>query len=376
MTRWRTAILAGVFATAPTAFAQVFQGSVLLADGSPPPKPVAIERICSGGRFPEGVTDRKGYFRFALGRLSNAMADASVADPGGGPALTNPGEVLPVTQKAGGAAGAARIARETMAAEAQGCELRAVLAGFYPALIDMAGTTGSIRDMGTIILRPHLTPEELKARGAAEERAGPAKAPTAPQAKLITEADRTIAKVRQALKENKTSDAQRELEHLVELEPRNASAWYELGTLYEQQGRRADAAKSYTSAIAADATLVGPYAMLAGLQAQDRQWKELAETTEKLIRINPVDVPAAYFYKAAANYNLGDLDEAEKAARQGIQIDTQHQVPRLHHMLGGILADDHHFAEAAEQMQLYVKYAPDAKDRDNALKLAGEWAKQ
>ena len=214
-------------------------------------------------------------------------------------------------------------------------------------------------------------PRKTETRGAAEERA------KGPQGKKeLTEAEKTLAKARQALKENKTPEAQRELEHLVELEPGNASAWYELGRIYEQQGRRADAAKSYTSAIAADATLVGPYAMLAGLQAQDQQWKELAETTGRLIRINPVDVPAAYFYKAVANYNLGDLDEAEKAARQGIQIDTQHQVPRLHHMLGSILADGRNFAEAAEQMKLYVQYAPAAKDRDDALKLADEWARQ
>jgi tetratricopeptide (TPR) repeat protein len=113
--------------------------------------------------------------------------------------------------------------------------------------------------------------------------------------------------------------------------------------------------------------------LLAGIQAQDQQWKELAETTDKLIRVNPVDVPAAYFYKTVAHYNLADLDEAEKAARQGIQIDTQHRVPRLHHLLGNILADDRNFAEAIEQMKLYVKYAPDAKDRDEALKLAEQW---
>ena len=144
---------------------------------------------------------------------------------------------------------------------------------------------------GTIILRPSvLTPQEARKR-AVRRRSGPRARKHRRLAKELTEAGKTLAKARQALKENKTPEAQRELEHLVELEPGNASAWYELGRLYEQQGRRADASKSYTSAIAADATLVGPYAMLAGLQAQDQQWKELAETTDKLIRVNPVDVP-------------------------------------------------------------------------------------
>jgi Flp pilus assembly protein TadD len=340
---------------------------VVLADGSPPPKPVAIERICegvAGSAHPEGVTDAKGHFRFEVGRLADPTPDASIQNQGG-PALTNPGAV-PVCERH-------RPGRESMDTDTQTCALRAVLDGYYPELIDISGTGGPIRDVGTIILRPKLTPQELKGRGAAEERAKSVKAST--PAKELTEAEETLAKVRQALKENKTPEAQRELEHLVELQPGNASTWYELGLIYEQQGRRAEASKSYTSAISADATLVGPYAMLAGLQARDQQWKELAETTEKLIRVNPVDVPAAYFYKTVAHYNLADLDEAEKAARQGIQIDPQRRVPRLHHLLGNILADDRNFAEAAEQMKLYIQYTPDAKDRDDAQKLANEWTK-
>jgi len=363
-------ILLALLAIVQPASAQFIQGNVILADGSAPPKPVTIERICAGAKFPEGVTDKKGHFRFDLGRFSSTVADASVSDPGAAPGLTNPGEEISVTEKAG-RGGGGRIARETMAKDSQSCELRAVLAGYYPALIDMAGTTGSLRDLGTITLRPIVTPQDLKGRGAVEERAKNAKTP--PPAKELTEAEKTLANARLALKQNKTTEAMRELEHLVQLEPANAQAWYLLGTLYQEQDRRADASKSYTSAIAADATLVGPYVMLAGLQAQDQKWKELAETTSKLIQINPVDVPAAYLYQAVANYNLGDLDQAEKAARQGIQIDTKHQLPRLHHILGGILADDRNFAEAIQQMNLYLKYAPDAKDRSDALKLVGEW---
>ena len=364
-------ILYAALAVAHPALAQILQGNVTLADGSPPPKPVTIQRICAAAAHPEGVTDRKGHFRFQVGRLADLTPDASVANPGA-TELANPGATaIRDRYRVPGQRGAPREDNGATEAQMQTCELRAVLDGYNPALIDMSGTGGPVRDVGTIILRPHLTPEELKARGAAEERAKNAKAPA--PAKEQTEAEKTLANARLALKQNKTPEAMRELEHLVQLEPANAQAWYLLGTLYQEQDRRADASKSYASAIAADGTLVGPYAMLAGLQAQDQKWKELAETTSKLIQINPVDVPAAYLYQAVANYNLGDLDQAEKAARQGIQIDTKHQVPRLHHMPGGILADDRNFAEAIQQMNLYLKYAPDAKDRSEALKLVGEW---
>ena len=41
-------ILLASLAVAPPAFAVVLQGNVVLADGSVPPKPVAIQRICEG----------------------------------------------------------------------------------------------------------------------------------------------------------------------------------------------------------------------------------------------------------------------------------------------------------------------------------------
>src|SRR5258706_7641063 len=76
-------ILAASLAVAQPAFAQIIQGDVALVGGSLPPKPVTIERICSGVRHTEGVTDGKGHFNFELGQLSGRTADASVADPGG-----------------------------------------------------------------------------------------------------------------------------------------------------------------------------------------------------------------------------------------------------------------------------------------------------
>ena len=53
-------------------------GKVMLEDGTPPPEPVIVERVCNGTPRPEGYTDRKGRFSFELGRNTHMMADASV----------------------------------------------------------------------------------------------------------------------------------------------------------------------------------------------------------------------------------------------------------------------------------------------------------
>src|SRR3954463_12145883 len=43
-------------------------GSVVLQDGTPPPEPVAIERMCGGSAHKEGYTDSKGHYQIQLGQ--------------------------------------------------------------------------------------------------------------------------------------------------------------------------------------------------------------------------------------------------------------------------------------------------------------------
>ena len=54
-------------------------GKVVMEDGTPPPDQVVIERVCNGQPRPEGYTDSKGRFSFALGQNASMMMDASVS---------------------------------------------------------------------------------------------------------------------------------------------------------------------------------------------------------------------------------------------------------------------------------------------------------
>jgi len=54
-----------------------FSGKVMLDDGTPPPEPVQIERVCNGVPRPEAWTDSKGRFSFQLGQNTAMMMDAS-----------------------------------------------------------------------------------------------------------------------------------------------------------------------------------------------------------------------------------------------------------------------------------------------------------
>ena len=65
-----------------------------------------------------------------------------------------------------------------------------------------------------------------------------------------------------------------------------------------------------------------------------------------------------------ANFNLRNLEAAEKSARAALKLDTQHRVPKLEHLLGVILANQQDYAGAAEHMKSYIERAPDASDVD------------
>src|SRR5579862_1342130 len=303
-------------------------GRVALVDGSPPPHRVTVERDCAGFTQPEGVTDEKWRFRINLERYKRLVIDTPEGfDP---------------------------LDTKDLKPSDEPCDLRAVLAGFRPEPIRMVGIMRrDDLDVGTVILH----------------RSGLSQ----PTHILNPQAEEALVFARQSLTHKRFADAKRQLVEVVELDPNHAMGWYELGRVYYSENKFAEAQRCYERAVVADPNFDSAYRLLANLLALEQQWAALAEVADKLIRLSPSDYPEAYFYSAVANYNLGEYDDAEHAARVGLQMDVRHRAPRLHYMLGEFLADDRQFAAAALQMKLYLQYAPAAKDQQEARKLITDW---
>ena len=106
-----------------------------------------------------------------------------------------------------------------------------------------------------------------------------------------------------------------------------------------------------------------------------QKWDEVDQYTAQMLRLNPYVVPEIYFYSAVANYNLQKFDLAERRAREAAKADTQHRIPRINHLLGAILADKHDYKSAAESLQIYLKYSPNAKDADAVKQQLAEMEK-
>jgi len=156
------------------------------------------------------------------------------------------------------------------------------------------------------------------------------------------------------------------------LYPKYAEAWFELGNMQNQQKDLASARNSYAQALAADSKFVSPYLALANMALNDKNWQDAADDSDRLLRLNPVDFPQAYLYNAVANYNLQKLDAAEKSAEEGLKRDPSHRFPQMNHLLGVVLAQKMDYSGSAQNLQDYLKYAPNAADADVVKKQLAE----
>ncbi|HEX8985303.1 MAG TPA: tetratricopeptide repeat protein [Bryobacteraceae bacterium] len=321
-------------------------GKVLMEDGTPPPETVVIERTCGGGmRKPEGYTDSKGRFSFQLGQNPGMLAeDAGVGsqmDP-----LGNSNSPFGTSGRSRSGSGMGGNDPRLM-----GCELRAVLAGYRSEAVDLSGRRAlDSPDVGTIILRR---------LGNVEGTTISATSVAAPK-----DAKKAYDKGVSAVKKQKWPEAEAQFQKAVEIYPKYAAAWNELGNVYYRQKNPAEARKAYNAALAADPKYLKPYRSLAAIATDEKNWQEVADTTGKLLRLDPVDFPDALLTNAIANVNLRKIDEAEKSAREAVKLDTSHQFPRAEYVLGVILANKQDYSGALQFMRSYLQRMPNAPDSE------------
>ena len=323
-------------------------GRVLMEDGNPPDESVTIERVCGGSTRAEGYTDSKGYFGIQLGQTQGVIQDASELGSDrayGDPANGSSGQR---SSLGGGPLGGGANSEMRL----MNCDLQARLAGYRSQLVSLANHRAMDNpDIGTILLH----------------RMSPTEGTTVSTASLMApkEAKRAFDKGMEAAKKKKWDEAAKDFQKAVELYPGYATAWYELGRL--QMASAPDSARiSFECAMKADPKYAAPYVELAAIEVQAKKWKEVAQITDRAIRLDSFDYPELFFFNAAANYYLKNSEVAEKNVRLAVKLDNQHRYPQSEYLLGLILAQRHDFAAAAEELRAYLKLAPDAEDAATA----------
>lgn len=306
-------------------------GRVIIEGGARLPEPVAIERLCNGVSRREGYTDFKGQFQLQLGQ-NVGFQDASESDSR---FPTSPG--LPVPQAS---------TRQSM--ELQGCELRGVLAGFQSSTVRLQPNLGDSfqLDVGTIV---------LKRLGNVQGSSISATSMSAPK-----NARKAFEKGSNAFFADKLPEAQKDLEKAVRIYPQFAEAWSRLGDVEHREQNLPAAHEAYEHALKADPRYVNPLFGLALLAITEKNWQQAAQLTAQVTSLNPYAFPAAGFYNAAANYNLGNYQAAEDSAKKFQTSDTRHLHPEVSLLLSNLLALRRDYVGAAQQIRDYLLLVPKA----------------
>jgi len=133
------------------------------------------------------------------------------------------------------------------------------------------------------------------------------------------------------------------------LDPLNPQMYRQLAAVLDLEGHKEDA----------DVASMLDHAITS---VQEEKWQEASNLTGRVLQFDPVGYPSAYYLDAMANLHLGNLDLAEKSAREAIRLDSAHRNPRTSYVLGLILAEKKDFKPAAESLKVYLKAWPNAPD--------------
>jgi Tfp pilus assembly protein PilF len=328
--------------TTPDAAARpVFiSGKVLLQGGGVLPEPVPIERVCNGTVRREGYADVKGQFEFQLG-LNLTFQDAS----------ENDARIGPNSQSRSASNGGQRPN------DLNGCELRAVLAGYQSTVVILhtPGGEGWQYEVGTIFL----------------QRIGNAPGTTISVTSMAAPKDAMRAYEKaQKIKDQKPSEAEKQLDKAVKIYPQFAAAWTLMGDIHRERNEFEPAREEYGRAIAADPQFVNPNYGLAIIATEEKKYPDAARLSDQVLKLNAAAFPLAYFINAAANYNLQKFEVAEESAKKFKTLDTQHSRPDVYLLLSYLLSARQEYAGAAREIRDYLAISPNSPDAESLKKEA------
>jgi hypothetical protein len=325
------------------------RGRVATEDGTPVPHDALVERVCNARVRQQVHTTSRGDFSMELGSMTDSLVDAS------GDAASQFG----MARKVSGTG----IPRT----ELTNCEIRASISGFHSdvvSLFDLTPSASSV-DVGAIVVK-----RTTKVKGMTLS-AAPYKAPS--------DARRAYEKGLDAEAKGKLANARQYFEKAVEIYPRYANAWFQLGTVLQNLDQKESARTAYTHATTIDSKFLPPYLSLASMAYQAEDWTQVLNLTNHvldldplkyanvngyILDLDPLDYAEAYFYNSAANYKLNKIEDAEKSGLKAERLDVRPRFPQLHLLLAEIFARKNNYATAISETKTYLDLVPHAKNAD------------
>jgi hypothetical protein len=325
------------------------RGRVATDDGTPVPYDVLVERVCNARVRQQVYATSRGDFSMELGSRADSFLDAS-GDPTSQSGVAGKDPVMGISRR-----------------ELWNCELRASTSGFHDGVISLVelDVFGSNIDVGAIVVQRASKIEGMTLS------ATPYKAPR--------DARRAYEKGLEAERNGRLADARQYFEKAVEIYPKYANAWFQLGAVLQNLAQKESARTAYTHATTIDSKFLPPYLSLASMAYEAEDWTQVlnltnhvldldplnyANVTGYILDLDPLDYAEAYFYNSAANYKLNKIEDAEKSGLKAERLDVRPRFPQLHLLLAEIFARKNNYATAISETKIYLELAPHAKDAD------------
>lgn len=293
----------------------IVQGNVIMPDGSPPPKPVGIQRICSDiqGSASGPITDKKGHYLW--------QQDLAPADT-------------------------------------RACYMEANLPGFVSTHVDITSLKlgdyrqGQVLNMPDIVLGPRDSGAANQTSLVSDDQVpGKAKAPYKAAAK--------------ALEANQPDEAIKQLQLAVKAVPKFADGWVVLGQVYEQQHMLMEARDALQHAIEADPKLISPLLRLARIDNKLGDWSAAAKNEDAMLKTDARFYPEIYLQQAITRTELKDYAGAEQSAKTALSLDIKGvHVKRAEYVLGRIALAKGDLDGAKQHMAAYIQLDPASPDID------------
>ncbi len=299
----------------------IIRGKVLMANGSPPPITVGIERVCSDtvGSKPGPLTNKKGEYLWRM-------------------------DVDPMRTRA--------------------CVIRATHKGYTSTAVDISALNGYLST--TVDLEPIIITSQTDD----------------PYAIVIAESNMSLrarSATKAAMKALDVPDyaeAINQFQMAVEKDPKFALGWHALGVVLEHRNNLKDAREAYEHAIKSDPKFLAPYMTLAHLCIKTKDWECTTGTADILIKADKKhNYPDIHLHRAVAQYKLNNLDEALASVQEAIRQDPNNMNPRSEYVYGRILEAKGDIEGARQHMSRYLeldKKAPDPEQIKQHLQNLGK----
>lgn len=309
----------------------------MMDDGSPLPGSVNIQSICGPLRRTMDHTSGDGNFAFQWTTTAEAFGDASQATRMSGSGAGS------LTGSRNGSRGLDPLAN---------CDLVADSAGYSSirvSLYDRAGQNNY--DVGVIVLH--------------RIAAGEGHTVSVLALKAPKDARRSFEKGTSLASANKPAEALVSFENAVKFYPQYADAWLALGKVQWRLAEKDEARESFRKSMELDDNLVGPWQEMGYLACDDAKWEDAVRYLDRAVRLDPMDSPAAWYFNALANYNLGRFDRAERSVRAELKLDNGSN-PHADYLLALVLIARQDLAGGAAALRSYIASSPKAEDVETA----------